>query len=262
MARNKQQKTRSLALSAANAFRERIYQATSAIAGNKKAYLAEYRKIAANHRTNVKIDWFTAADESLQGVGKEAALAQALVVQSKSNVPVTDPVAGVNAVYVAALTDWQAAKPAEYAAVKADVKSKYVEQKAFAKANEAMRTFAAAMVPVKNADAKKIQELAKGAAVKRYDSFSLYPGSANVPSEIVMISAGTATGKLSEALPVKEGPMAVYVLKRTAPSGKEMDTHKATLTMYYTYAKQDAVSSALFDWINKNTKNYMAQPEQ
>lgn len=255
----KKQKMEEAAMAAAVAFREKIYQATSGIAGNKEAYLAEYRKIAGKYPNKINTGWFRTAADKLGAVGQDGKLAEAVIGQSRSNVPVTDPVAGEKGVYVAAVNGYKPSVEAEYKAVVADVKAKFVEQKAVAKAEEAMRNFRVKLLTVKNADVKKVTDLAKGAAIQRYESFSLYPGSDKVPSEVVVLASGTANGGLSEAVAAADGNMAVYVVKRTAPAAAEITTHKATLSMYYNYAKQDAASNSLYEWINKNTKNYMVQ---
>lgn len=258
----KQKKMHDAAMADAVAFREKIYQATANIAGNREAYLAEYRKVAAEYPSRVQIGWFSASDHDLPGVGHEDELSAALAAQSKSNVPVTDPVAGLAGVYVAAINGNQPEKEPEFASVTEKVKEKYVEQKASAKANEAMRTFAAAAAGVKNADASKIKELAKDAVVKHCDPFSLYPGTDKVAPEVVMLASSTDTGKLSEAVPVKDGYQAVFVLKRTAPAEKDIIANKAMLAMYYNYAKMNAVSTSLYDWIGRNTKSFIAKDQQ
>ena len=168
---------------------------------------------------------------------------------------------GENGVYVAAIVDVKPTKPAEFAAVKEKVRAAYIHQKALAAANEAMRTFAAAMVTEKNPDVKKIQTLAKGAMVKKFAPFSTFPGNRDLPREISELASNTATGKLSETFNSPAGPMAVFVLKRTAPTAQETGMYKMLLEFQYKMIKQQITSATLQEWISKNIKNHIQQSE-
>lgn len=163
----KQQQTQ-LAVADAKAFREKVYQATTNIAGNKKAYLNEYAKLAATQKKLIQIGWFSGLDKALPGVGEENMLKGALVMKAKDNAPVTDPVIGEKAVYVAAITDIQEPAPMAYTVAKADVKAKYIEEKTAAKLQEAVGKFrsdmAAAVKEKKKIDKKFIENLVKGKA--------------------------------------------------------------------------------------------------
>lgn len=257
----KQQNLKNLALAAATAFREKVYQATSGIAGDREAYLKEFQKIASKYPSKIQTGWFSINEEAIPGLGKDAAFSAAIAEQTKSNVPVTDPIAGENGVYVAAINGHAPAACAEYTEATEEVKEKFIEERAAVKANEALRIFAAAVISAQDPDSAKIRELAKNAQINQYEQFSLFPGTDKVPAEVIVTASGTATGKLSDAVPVQGGVMTVFVLNRTAPAAKEIETYKNTLSMYYNYAKQDAVSNALYDWINRNTKNFMVPQE-
>ncbi|MBQ7402731.1 MAG: peptidyl-prolyl cis-trans isomerase [Lentisphaeria bacterium] len=258
----KTQKKRAAAMAAATALREEIYKETADIAGDKAAYLGKFQDVVKKFPGGkVTINWFTASDAKLPTVGKDDALKNALVAQSKSNVPVTDPVLGENGVYVAAIVEVQPAKVAEFAAIKDKVRAAYINQTALVAANEAMRTFAAALIAEKNPDTKKIQQLAKGGTVKAFAPFSLFPGSQDVSPEISSLASNTATGKLSETYDSPAGPVAVFVLKRTPSTDQETGIYKQLLEFQYKMIKQQIVSTNLQEWISKNIKNYMQQSE-
>ena len=119
----------SIAKRSAKAFREKVYKATENIAGNKEAYLLEYQKLAAKIQSKrLAIKWFSAADTQLAGLGAETELLATLVKKAGESAPVTDPVVGEKAVYVAAVTGTMPEAQLPYAAAKADVQKKYIDR--------------------------------------------------------------------------------------------------------------------------------------
>ena len=161
------------AIKDAKAFREKVYKATENIAGDKDAYLAEYKKLAAKEpqMRNIKIGWFSAADMTLPVVGAEMELQKRLVAIAKEKAPVTGAVLGNNAVYVAAVTDVKEATQKPYAAAKEEVKKAYIDQRASVKANESMANLRAALATARKANKKinekQFRDLAKGAIVEK-----------------------------------------------------------------------------------------------
>lgn len=161
------------AMKDAKAFREKVYKATETIAGDKKAYLAEFQKLAAKEakKNYVKIGWFSSAAATLPVVGAEVELLKRLNAVAKEKAPVTGAVMGEKAAYVAAVTDIKAATQKSYAAAKAEVREAYINQKASAKANESMANLRAALVSAKKANKKidetQFRELAKGAIIEK-----------------------------------------------------------------------------------------------
>ena len=292
-----------LALADARAFREKVYKATEMIAGDKKAYLKEYQKLAAAiPAKRLSIGWFSGLDKVLPGVGEEAALKAALVIKSKENAPVTDPVIGEKGVYVAAVSEVKAPAQLTFAAAKADVQKKYIEQKAAANAKEAMKNFRAALENAKKAkqkiDEKKLRALAKGGTVEAVPAIKLATTKANlvkISKELQGLSAAklsqqelnmkmmqgqmqmqfammqmqqympileTATGALSKESVSADGNMVYYVTKRTIPTEKELAAQRGAFDELYSNEKQQTGVAAFYEWLGKNTKNHVLQQAQ
>ena len=292
-----------LALADAKAFREKVYKATELIAGNRKAYLQEYQKLAAAvPRKRLAIGWFSGLDKALPGVSEEAALKAALVMKAKENAPVTDPVIGEKAVYVAAVTDVKAPAQLSFAAAKSEVQKRYIDQKAAVNAKEALRNFRAALEGAKKAkqaiDEKKIRTLAKGGTVEKVPAIKLSTikaGVLKISKELQALSTAkvsaqemnmkmmqgqmqmqfammqmqqympileTATGALSKDTISGEGDMVYFVMKRTVPTAKELASQKGVFDELYSSEKQQTGIAAFYEWINKNTKNHVLQQQQ
>ena len=291
-----------LALADAKAFREKVYKATELIAGDRKAYLNEYQKLAsAIPGKRLVIGWFSGLDKVLPGIGEEAALKTALVMKSRENAPVTDPVVGEKGVYVAAVSDVKAPAQLDFAAAKADVQKKYIEQTATLKAREALRNFRAALEGAKKAkqaiDEKKIRTLAKGGVVEKVPAIKLFATKESVlkiSKELEALSKTklsaqemnmkmmqgqmqmqfammqlqqympileTATGALSKDSVSAEGNMVYYVAKRTVPTAKELAAKKGTFDALYSNEKQQTGIAAFYEWLGKNTRNHLLQQQ-
>lgn len=292
-----------LALKDAKAFREKVYKATENIAGNKEAYLLEYQKLAAKIQSKrLAIKWFSAADTQLAGLGAETELLATLVKKAGESSPVTDPVVGEKAVYVAAVTGTMPEAQLPYAAAKADVQKKYIDRTAVANVNEAMKNFRAAVADAKKKNVKldinKIKALAKGAKVeavkpvkiasfkksvadfrkqmeavdqmnipenqKQMNKFGLQMQVQNLLRQLQDFYPvlETKVSELSKDQVSPEGTFAFFVTKRTQATPAEIESYKAVLADFLKDEKMQMVTAAVYEWLGKNTKNYVLLQQQ
>ena len=292
-----------LAMKDAKAFREKVYKATENIAGDKKAYLLEYQKLAATLQSKrMAINWFSAEDKELSGLGAEKNLQALLVKKAADTAPVTDPVIGEKAVYVAAVTDTKPAAQLSYAAAKADVLVKYIDRTTAANISEAMKNFRAALADAKKnnvkIDEKKLKELAKGATVEAIPPVRIALFKNGIATfqkqmeEIALMKISdeekqakmfekqmqvqflmkqlqdfypvleTKVSELSKDQVSPEGTFAFFITKRTQATPEEIETYRAVLTDFQKKEKTQLVASALYEWHAKNTKNYVQQQQQ
>ena len=291
------------AMKDAKAFREKVYKATENIAGNKEAYLLEYQKLAAQIQSKRQaINWFSAADTQLAGLGAETNLLAALVKKAGETSPVTDPVVGEKAVYVAAVIGTMPAAQLPFAAAKADVQKNYIDRTATANVNEAMKNFRAAVADAKKKNVKmdlnKIKALAKGAKVeaiqpvkiaqfkksvtdfrkqmeaidkknipenqKQMEKFSL-----QMQVQLLMRQLQdfypvleTKVSELSRDQVSAEGTFAFFVTKRTQATPAEIESYKAVLADFLKDEKMQMTTAAFYEWLGKNTKNYVLLQQQ
>ena len=292
-----------LALKDAKAFREKVYSATANIAGNKAAYLLEYQKLAAKIQSKrMAINWFSAADTKLPGLGNETPLLSALVKKAGETAPVTDPVVGENAVYVAAVTGTMPAAQLSFDAAKADVTKKYIDRKAEANMREAVKNLRAAFADAKKKnvklDLKKIRAIAKGAKVeaikpvqiatfkkgivlfkkqmetvdqmnipenqKQMSKFGLQLQIQNLFAQLqdVYPVLETKVGELSKDQFTAQGAHLFFVTKRTQATPAEIEAYRSVCADFLKDEKLQMVTTALYEWLGKNTKNYVLLQQQ
>ena len=291
-----------LALKDAREFREKVYKATETIAGDKKAYLEAYRKLAAAEKKGkyLKLNkWFSADAKTLPAIGAEPAVAMALAKKAKENAPVTEAVSGTNGVYVAGVTEVLAPAQLSFVQAKDQVKAKYIDQKAAAQLKEAAAKLRAdAAKSKKPLNEKAIKALAKNAQVKvekpvkiadfkkeiqkiRQDMENL--SKQNLPEDALQSKAfmaqfqmqslmmqlqsfmpamETAAGNLSRETATPNGIVVFYVTGKTLPTAKEIADSKTILKDFQYADKQQIENTAVMDWLGKNVKDYTKMQQQ
>ncbi len=243
---------------AAVAFREKLYAATDKLdAANHAAFLNAFRKVAAAEKLHAAATgWFYATDKNIPGVGEDPEFSAAIADTAKRT-PITSPIEGKLAFFVAAVTGFEPSRPAKYGEVKDKVRAIYVESKASEAARAAMRNFKAKLADPKNAG-KLLSSFDRNAVFAAVPEFNLAEQK-NVEPAVVFLARQTPNGKLSEAVPVPDGVMAVFVDRRTPPTAAEMEKFGDQARLSYQYVKGAAVSSAFQYWLAANINHVFGE---
>lgn len=246
-------KSKALAMEAAQKFAEKVYEglentATEAGTEAEKIFEAEAAK---NSFKTIDTDWFEISADSIKGIGKDSQLVNG-ISQLQERTPVSDPIQGTKAAYVALLKARQPSAQAEYADVKEKVAKQLIEIKAAQLAREKAREVKNALDKSSNAQIE-LTQISKKSKVEKLDTFiPLYKERVqgkNGPAA-AELSMNTAQGKTSSVKDVPEGAIFVFVSKRELPSDDEFAKQKTFVELVYKQEKQKAALEAFEAWVN------------
>ncbi|OGV38985.1 MAG: hypothetical protein A2020_12875 [Lentisphaerae bacterium GWF2_45_14] len=247
------EKSKTLAMESAQKFAEKVYEALeNASSENNVAAVSIFQDEAKkNNFGTVDTDWFEISADSIKGIGKDSQLVNN-ISQLQERMPVSDPIQGAKAAYVALLKGKQPAAKAEYNTVKSKIAKQLIEIKAAQLAREKARELRSTLD--KSADAQKeISQLSKKLKIEKLDTFiPLYKERVQIQNgpAAAELAMNTAQGKVSSVKDVPEGAIFVFVAKREIPSLDEFEKQKAFVELIYKQEKQKAALEAFEAWVN------------
>ena len=249
------EKSKALAMEAAQKFAEKVYEGlenTASEAGAESEKIFETEAAKHNVKT-IDTDWFEISTDTIKVIGKDSQLVNS-ISQLQERTPVSDPIQGTKAAYVALLKAKQPSAQAEYASVKEKVARQLIELKAGQLAREKARELKATLD--KSSDVQtEINQLSKSKNLKieKLDTFiPLYKERIQVKNgpAAAALAMATAQSKVSQVKDVPEGAVFVFVAKREIPSDDEFAKQKTFVELVYKQEKQKAALEAFEAWVN------------
>lgn len=248
------EKSKALAMDAAQKFAEKVYEGIEN-ASNEAGVEAEKifeAEAAKNKFKTIDTGWFEISADSISGIGKDSQLVNS-ISQLQERIPVSDPIKGAKAAYVALLKGKQPSSKAEYANIKEKVARQLIEIKAAQIAREKAREIKAGLDKASDVQKEIPQLAAKRVKIDKLDSFiPLYKERVQIKNGPVAAELAMATlqGKVSQVQDVPEGAVFVFVSKRELPSDDEFAKQKTFVELVYKQDKQKAALGAFEAWVN------------
>ena len=215
---------------------------------------------AANKRKITDIGWVSAASQPEAVFGEPALLEE--ITKIYIQIPISNPVIGEKAVYVAWLEEKKNSRPATLAEVKSQVLKAVQEQKGIVLAKEKAR---AAVVAIAKAEDKvaALKKYAGIAEVKNLEPFvKMNPPYGPEGNVISSLADTTASGNVSTVQDITGGAMFVLVKKRTMPAAKEFDAVQAMVSGRYKTLKQELAKQNFSRWLMSKCQNQSSRGNQ
>ena len=159
--------------------------------------------------------------------------------------PVSEPVTGDKAIFVAILSGKKGAVPETFEEVKDKVRKDLTANKAILLAREKARA-AALELGEKLDKGVKFDDIVKSMKLKPEklpkwpaQMLSYFKNGASVESTALTVAFATPQNSLSQAQPTRDGAYIVYVAKKNLPSEEEFSKRKAAFTMQHKMQKQE-----------------------
>ncbi|GEM_PF-839153 len=226
---------RVLAMKDAQIFSSESYNAI-ADQKNFKAMVEEF--IAFTDKKGFKsyeIGYFSLEDPVIKNVGREPELALA-VSQLFPDQPVSDPVQGNNACFVACLVGKEETRPAKFEEVKDKVVKDFRTEKALQLARENARN-AALKISEALDKSQKLEDIPE-AKFTDIPEFDMYGPQDPDSALILALSSETKIGRISSVRETPSGALFIYLEKRTLPSDQEFKAQEVTFTSLYASMKK------------------------
>lgn len=242
-----------LALKEAGAFAHTAYKDIEA-AEKPADKLAAFKTAAreAGDLPTYPTGWLTEEDESIENVGKEPKLIEA-IADIYPEIPVSEPVAGERAAFVAYLISKKPTRQAKLDEVREEVEKTLKNQKAVNAAREAAREAALKVSEALKAG-KPFNEAKALAPFSEVPEFSS-PRAPVASGEIIAkLASATQPGSLSIVENLPDGALFIYEIKRRLPSEDDFEKEKSVITSRYDSQKNMSVWESYRKWVMGNAQ--------
>lgn len=255
-----------LAAEKAKKFRDQIYDAAAADSVDSgKGQLLLFNSLATKNKYNViRTVWFDANTKNLAGIGNEPELVKALFQANLQHTPILRAsLQGNNGVYVAALSDVQPSKLADFKDVKAKAEELLIAERSKMAAKEAALNFIHKLNAEKNKSAALQQVAAKAkGVVTKLPVFTREARPADMVQQFAMQNAALlADGAISNSEETPDAMIVICLDKREQATAKEKEEAKKQLEAVMAYSKQMMQQSSLMTWIRSNCVDNFRQQQ-
>ena len=170
---------------------------------------------------------------------------------------ITNAVPGKDAIYVGFLLNKEDSRQAQFAEVKEQVRKELTDQKALELARQKARDIVKKMAQAKD----NVIEMAK-----KEPHFTIVPAyTMMAPPQIadsnyiLQQAENLNSGGFSPAIDTPTGALVVVMLKRSAPSDKELEEKRSIAEYIFKQNKSNAASASFNAWLQANTKEFRRQ---
>lgn len=201
----------------------------------------------------IETDWFSEDASAINGVELPKLISQLAIVDH--NAPLSNAIAGNEAVYLGYLIEMEPSRPAEFGEVSLRVIKSLKNEKALAMARDNARELVARLTRLDKAERVAAVNEIESPGFAAMDPFIL----ANPPygergHQIAALAEAASEGdvKLDSTT---EGALVLFVEKRELPSEQEFADNKGLLADIYRRQKAGAARVAFTVWLNSKCKN-------
>jgi len=231
------------------------------IAEDDKNRIKYFSELAATRQLPISdLGWISSASAPDAVLGEPTLLDE--ITKIYIQIPISNPVIGEKAIYVALLEDKKDSRPATLDEVKAQVVKVVREQKAVTMAREKARNAAAVLSKAEDKLAA-FKKLAGMAEVKHLEPFiAMNPPYGPTGNLIAGLADATPVGTVSQVQDLPTGALLVFVAKRTAPLAKDFSDALPMVVARYQNLKQEMAKQNFSRWIQLNCQNYQVKGNQ
>ncbi len=202
-------------------------------------------------------DWFSDDAKKLANINEAQLIRE---ISTLREVPVSNAIAGKDAVYVAFVTDRIAPRPALFEEIKDKIIVKLKKQKALKLARSQARELVVKLQKMSKAARLKSVEAAKNPKFKRVKSFSLMsPPRTRYGNAITVLSRKLKNGGVAPAYNISNGAIVVVLRKRVLPAMSGFDKKQKEMFNIYKRQKTGGAQSAFWAWLQTKCRQNKTQ---